>query len=83
MNFIDYFKCIAAFAIHFITKRQDRQIPQAADFKQFPGLAFHAFCTIDLHHGRIYGGERAICVFGKIRVAGCVDQIKAKALKVE
>ena len=42
LDFIYDFKCFAAFAVHFVTKGQNRQIAQAANLKQFAGLAFDA-----------------------------------------
>ena len=54
LDFIYDFKCFAAFAVHFVTKGQNRQIAQAANLKQFAGLAFDALCTVNHHNGRIH-----------------------------
>ena len=37
----------------FITKCKDRKISQAADRKQFFGLALNTFCTINYHHSSV------------------------------
>ena len=83
MNFVDDFKSIAAFAVHFVTKCQDRQVAQAAHLKQFAGLGFHAFGAVNDHDGGVHGREGAVGVFGKIRVARCVDKIVAEVFVIK
>ena len=76
LDFVDDIKGIAAFPIHLITKRQDRQIAQAANLKQLLRLAFDPLCPVNHHDGRINCSQRAVGVFGKVRVSGCVHQIE-------
>ena len=83
LNLVDDLEGVAAFAIHLVAKGQDRQIAQAADLEQLAGLAFHALGPVDHHDCGIHGGQRAIGVFGKIAVAGRVDQIEAVAPEIK
>ena len=67
-------KGVTAFAVHLVTEGQDRKVAHAADFKELLGLAFNALGAVDNHNGRVYRCERAIGVFGKVRVARGVHQ---------
>ncbi len=83
LDFVNNIESIAAFAVHFVAKGQDRKVAQTADLEQFLGLAFHALGPVDHHHGRIHRRQRAIGVFGKIRVAGGVNKVEPVLLKVK
>ena len=74
---------VEPFAVELVDKGDNRYVAQAADFKQFFGLAFNAFGRVDNHHRGIDGGQHPIGVFGKIFVSGCVEQVKGYALIVE
>ena len=76
LNLVDDLEGIAAFAVHLVAKRQDRQIAHPADFEQFLRLAFHTLCAVDHHHGGVHGSQCAIGILGKIRVARRVHQIE-------
>ena len=78
MDFINNFKCIAAFAVHFVTESKDRQIAQPAHFKQLLCLALNPLGPVDHHYGSINSCQGAVGVFRKIRVARRVNQIKPK-----
>ena len=66
LYFVDDLECVAAFAVHFIAKRQNWQIAQPADLKQLASLAFDPLGAINHHHCGIDCGQRAVGVFGKI-----------------
>ena len=83
LNFINNLEDIPTFAVHFITKGQDRQVAHAADFKELLGLAFNALRAVDHHHGRVYCSKRAVGVFGEVRVAGGVHKIEAQATEIK
>ncbi len=78
LNFVDDLEDIAAFAVHLVTECQDRQVAHAADLEQLLRLAFHAFRAVNHHHGRVNGGQRAVGIFGKVRVAGRIHKVKAE-----
>ena len=83
MNFVNNFKGVAAFAVHLVTEGQDRKVAQAADFKELLGLAFNALGAVDNHHCSVYRSERAIGIFGKVRVAGGVNKIESQATEIK
>ena len=83
LNLIDDFKSVTAFAVHLVAKCQDGQITQAADFKKLLGLALNTLSTINDHHGGINGRQRPVRVFRKVGVAGRIDEVEAKILKVK
>ena len=83
LNFVDDVEHIAAFAVHLVTEGQDRKVTQAADFEQLLGLAFHTLCTVDHHHGCIHRRQRAVGILREVRVAGGVNEVEPKVLKVE
>ena len=83
LNFVNDLKRIAAFAVQLVAEGQDRQIAQPADLKELLRLAFDTFGPVNHHHRRIHGRERAVRVFGKVRVTGCIHQIEAELLKIE
>ena len=64
-----------AIAVHFVNKSYNRRIAQAADFHELLGLRLHAFGAVNHHQRAVHGGEHAVSVFGKILMAGCVQQI--------
>ena len=76
LNFVNDFKSVAALAVHLVTEGQDRQIAHPADFKEFLRLAFHTLGPINDHHGGIHRCQRSVGVFGKVRVAGRVDEVE-------
>ena len=80
LDFIYDFKCIAAFAVHFVTKGQNWQIAQAADLEQFAGLTFDALCAVNHHHSRIHSRQCAIGVFGKIAVAWGIHKVETEIM---
>ena len=83
LDLVDDLEGVAAFAVHLVAEGQDRQVAQAADLEQLAGLAFHALGAVDHHDRGIHGGQRAVGVFGKIAVAGGVDQVEAVLPEIE
>ena len=83
LNFVNDLKGIAALAVHFVTKRQDRQVAQAAHLKQLLGLAFHTLSAVNHHHGGINSRQRAVGILGEIRVAGSIHQIETVIAKIK
>ena len=81
LYFVNNFKGIATFTVHFVTKCQDRQIAQATHFEQFLRLAFHTLRPVNHHDGRINRRQRAIGILGKIGVAGGVHQIEPEIVE--
>ena len=77
LNFVNNLERVAAFAVHLVTEGQDGQIAQAADLEQLLRLAFNTLRTVNHHHSRVDSGQRAIGVFGKVRVTGGVDKVEA------
>ncbi len=81
MDFVNDLKDFTAFAVHLVTEGQNGQITQTTDFKELLGLALHALGTVNHHHGRIHGSERAIGVLREVRVTRCVHQIEPELLE--
>ncbi len=70
---------IAAFAVHLVDEGDDRNVAQPAHLEQLAGPRLDAFGGIDHHHGGIDRRQRAIGIFGKILVAGRVQQVEDQA----
>ena len=63
---INDIKCITAFAVHFVTKCQNRQIAHAANFEELLSLALNTLSAVDNHNRRVNGCEGAVGVFREI-----------------
>ena len=83
LDLVNDFKDIPAFAVHLVAEGQDWQISQAADLEQLLCLAFHALCTVYHHDRGIHRRQRAIGVFGEIRVARCVYKIETEVVVIK
>ena len=82
-DFVQQFDGITGFAIHLVDERHDRDVAQAADFKQLPRACLDALGGVDDHNGGIDRRQRAVGVFRKILMARRVEQVKdaARVLK--
>ena len=74
---------VAAFAVNLVDKGDYRDVAQAANLEQFAGLAFDAAGCIDDHNRTVDGGERAVGVFGKVFVAGGVEEVELQTAVFE
>ena len=53
-NLAEQVNRILNLAVEFVDERNDRSLAHTADFKQFDGLSFHAFGSIDDHDGAVH-----------------------------
>jgi len=83
LDLVDDLEGVAGLAVHLVAEGQDRQVAQAADLEQFLRLAFDPLGAVDHHDRRVDGGQGAVGILGKVRVAGGVDQVEAPAFEVE
>ena len=83
LDLVDDLEGVAAFPVHLVAEGQDRQVAQAAHLEQFARLAFHTLGPVDHHDRGIHGRQRAVGVFGKITVAGGINQIEAVGAKIK
>ena len=74
----DFFQQVVGvfpFAVEFVDKGDDGRFAHAAHFHQLFGLDLHALHAVDHHHHTVNGREGAVGVFGKVLVAGSVEQV--------
>ena len=62
-------------AVHLVDESQDGRVAGAANLQQAARLRLDAVGRINHHQGGIDGGQHAVGVFGKILVAGRVQQV--------
>ena len=65
------------FAVKFVDKSKNRDMPHGADPEQLSGLRFDAFGRINDHHGGIGRHQRPIGVLRKVLVPRCVKNVNA------
>ena len=82
-DFVKEVERVEAFAVEFVDEGDDWHVAQAADFEEFVGLGFDAFCGVENHDGAVDGGENAVGVFGEIFVAGGVEEVVGDAVIFE
>ncbi len=83
LDFVQQIKSVFALPVEFVDEHDDGGIAHAAHVDQFFGLGFHPFSYIDHDDGAIYSGEGTVGVFGKIFVAGGVQDIDFQVAVVE
>ena len=83
LDLIDQFEGVARLAVHLVDEGDDRDVAHAADFEEFPGLAFDALGGVEHHHGGVHCGEGAVGVLGEILVARRVEQVEDQAALLE
>ena len=74
-DLVEEIEGIAAFAVELVDEGDDRNVAQAADLEQFAGARLDALCRVDHHDRRIDRAQGAIGIFGKVFVAGSVEEI--------
>jgi hypothetical protein len=82
-NLIQQFDRLAAFAVQLVDKGENGRLAQAADFHQLDGALLDALGAVNDHQGRVHGGQRAVGVFRKVRVAGRIQQVDDAAIVLE
>ena len=83
LNVLHQFKRVAGFAVHFIDKGKDRDMPQRADLEQLDRLRLNALGRVDDHDGRVGRHQGAVGIFGEVLVARGIEDIDALALVME
>ena len=66
--------------VHFVHKREDRDIPHPADFEQFDRLGFHALGRIQQHDRRVRGDQHTVRILGEVLVSGRIQNIDPVAV---
>ena len=66
---------IAYFAIQFVYEGNNRRITQTTYFHKLNGSRLYSFGTVNDHKRRVYSGQGAVRIFGKILVAGRIEQV--------
>ena len=75
LQFVEQVKRVASFTVHLVDKDDDGRIAHAAYLHQLAGLRLHTLCRIHHDDGRVYRGERAIGIFGKVLVSRRVENV--------
>ena len=75
LDFVHDAHRVLDFAVHFVDEGQNRRATGAANLQQTPGLRLDAVGRVDHHQRGIDGGQHAVGVFGKVLVAGGVEQV--------
>ena len=75
LDLLQQLERIARFAVHFIDKGKDGDMPQHTHLKQLYGLFFHTLGRVDHHHGGIRRHQCAVGILRKILVTGGVQNV--------
>ena len=76
-NVVQQQERVLPLAVHFIDERNNRNVPETTDFKQFFRLRFNAFCRVYDHNRRVHGCQNPVSVFGEVFVPRCIQQVKS------
>ena len=74
---------IEAVPVQLVHKGHDGGVAHAADVHELAGLDLDTLGAIDDHEGRVHGREHPVGVFGKILMAGGVQEIDLVVLVIE
>ena len=83
LDLVDEVERVAALAVHLVDEGNDRDVAQPADLEQLARSRLDALGGVDHHHRRVDRRERAIGVFGKVFVAGRIEQIEHTSVILE
>ena len=74
---------VAPFAVHLVDEDDYRRVAHAAYVHQLARLRLHALRPVHHDDGRVYGGKRAVSVFGEVLVARRIKYVDLVALVVK
>lgn len=82
-EFVEQLEGVLAFAVHLVDEDDDRRIAHRADLHEALGLGLDALDAVDDEDDAVYGREGAVGVFGKVLVAGCVENVDPSSFVFE
>ena len=83
LNIGEDLKGLQPFAVEFVDEGHDRRVAHTADFHQFAGLGFDPLSAVDDHEGAVDRCQDPVGVFGKVLMAGGVEEVDFEIPVVE
>jgi hypothetical protein len=83
LDLVEQVERVAALPVHLVDESQDRDVPQPADLEQLARARLDTLGGVDHHDGGVDRGQRPVGIFGKVLVAGRVEQVEDAAVIFE
>jgi len=83
LDFLQQVEGLAYFPIKLVDEGNDRRVAHTAHVEQLDRLCLDALGRVDHHDCGIDRGQHAVGVFGKVLVAGCIEQVDGMPVILE